>query len=252
MKTFSALLSISLTAIMLAGCNGQLDHIGRPPSMTAPGTPPSAVPDLAQQRRAVPPTVYQMPKSSPVTKASLWQSGPTSLFGDRRARSIGDILTVVIEIDDEATIKNKTARSRAGAESLDITALLGIDSFVSQFLPDNATVNPAVGTNSSSSSGGDGSTARNEEIALRVAATVVDTLPNGHLVIRGSQEIRVNFELRDLQIAGIIRPEDISRRNTINYDKVAEARIVYGGRGHITDMQQPRYGQQVLDVLMPF
>jgi flagellar L-ring protein precursor FlgH len=109
---------------------------------------------------------------------------------------------------------------------MDVTALLGLDSLVSDILPNNATLNPAIGTSSSSSSEGDGSTNRNEEITLRVAATVVDVLPNGHLIIQGSQEIRVNFELRDLQMKGIVRPEDISRRNTISYDKIAEARIV--------------------------
>ena len=105
---------------------------------------------------------------------------------------------------------------------------------------------------SSSGSSGSGTTRRQEEIALRVAATVVDILPNGHLVVLGSQEVRVNFELRDLQVAGIVRPEDISRRNEITYDKIAGARIIYGGRGQITDVQQPRYGQQMLERVLPF
>ena len=110
----------------------------------------------------------------------------------------------------------------------------------------------AVSTASSSATSGDGAVSRNEQVALRLAATVIDTLPNGHLVIFGSQEVRVNFELRDLQVSGIVRPEDISRRNVITYDKIADARIVYGGRGQITDLQQPRYGRQVLDLLAPF
>ena len=252
MKAGPTLFAASLSVLLIGGCNGQLDHLGRPPSMTAPGTPPSEVPDIAQQRRAVPhtaPDQYQAPRPA---NASLWHSGPTSLFGDRRARTLGDILTVVIEINDEASISNNSARSRGGSESMDVTALLGLDSLVSDILPNNATLNPAIGTNSSSSSEGDGSTNRNEEITLRVAATVVDVLPNGHLIIQGSQESRVNFELRDLQMKGIVRPEDISRRNTISYDKIAEARIVYGGRGHITDMQQPRYGQQIIDLVVPF
>ena len=113
-------------------------------------------------------------------------------------------------------------------------------------------LDPGVAANSSSGSSGSGTTRRQEEIALRVAATVVDILPNGHLVVLGSQEVRVNFELRDLQVAGIVRPEDISRRNEITYDKIAGARIVYGGRGQITDVQQPRYGQQMLERVLPF
>jgi flagellar L-ring protein precursor FlgH len=109
-----------------------------------------------------------------------------------------------------------------------------------------------VAANSSGSSGGEGSVSREESINLKVAATVTDVLPNGNLVIYGSQEVRVNFELRDLQVSGVVRPEDISRQNTIGYEKIAEARVVYGGRGHITDVQQPRIGQQVLDRILPF
>ena len=119
-------------------------------------------------------------------------------------------------------------------------------------LPGEDVLNPGVGIESSSSTNGNGGVARNEEINLQIAATVIDVLPNNHLVVTGSQEVRVNFELRDLQIAGIIRPEDISRRNTITYEKIANARISYGGRGQITDLQQPRYGQQVLDIISPF
>lgn len=244
--------AVILATLSLGACNGQLDHLGRPPSMTAPGDPQVVVPQAPLQQAPPQVAAYAPQQEMPVTQASLWRSGPSSLFGDRRARMVGDIVTVVIEIDDEASIQNKTARSRSGSEDLDVTALLGFDSLVSKYLPNNANVNPAVGTTSNSASSGDGSTARNEEITLRIAARVSNVLPNGHLLIRGSQEIRVNFELRDLQIAGIVRPEDISRRNTIGYDKIAEARIAYGGRGQITDLQQPRYGQQVIDLLMPF
>ena len=114
------------------------------------------------------------------------------------------------------------------------------------------TMADAVGVDSSSSSAGKGSVKRNEKLELRVAAAIIDVLPNGVLAISGNQEVRVNYELRDLQVAGIVRPQDISRQNEITYDKMAEARIAYGGRGQIYDVQQPRYGQQVLDIVMPF
>ncbi|RMD89269.1 MAG: flagellar basal body L-ring protein FlgH [Alphaproteobacteria bacterium] len=184
--------------------------------------------------------------------ASLWRRDPRSLLGDRRARGPGDILTVVIEIDDRAEISNSTARSRSGSENLSIGALFGLPEAASDVLPGGAGLDPAVSTDSSSSSSGDGSVRRNEKLTLRVAATVVRRLPNGVLEISGRQEVRVNFEMRELLVTGFVRPEDISRKNEITYDKIASARISYGGRGQITDVQQPRYGQQIADILLPF
>ena len=237
-------------AALLGACGG-LDHLGRPPTMTAPGAPQTAVEPLAPARAALarkapapPPESYEV--------GSLWRSGPSSLFGDRRARTIGDILTVIVEIDDEATLTNQSQRNRSGSQDASVSALLGLPSVIERILPGDATLDPAIGLGSSSTATGAGSTARTEEITLRLAATVTDVLPNGHMVIYGSQELRVNYELRDLQVAGIIRPEDISRRNEITYDKIADARVAYGGRGQITDMQQPRIGHQVIDMVMPF
>ena len=237
-------------AAMLTACNGQLDHLGRPPSMTPPGTSDTAVAPPAPERIAlVPPSP---PPPDTATTASLWQSGPRSLFGDRRARARGDILTVVIEIDDEAKINNSTTRGRTGEDSVSISTLYGLAAGAITRFPLQLKLDPAVMASGETSSTGDGAVTRNEEVTLRLAATVEAVLPNGHLVIRGSQEVRINFELRDLQVSGIVRPEDISRQNVITYDKIADARIVYGGRGQITDLQQPRYGQQVVDLLSPF
>lgn len=184
--------------------------------------------------------------------ASLWTSGRESLLGDRRASLRGDIMTVVIEIDDSAEFSNSSERSRNGSEQLSLPGLLGIPERLNEHLPDGATMADAVNTNSTSQSGGDGSIRRNEELTLRVAATVTDVLQNGVLRIEGSQEVRVNFEIRELLVSGFVRPEDVSRQNEITYDKIAAARISYGGRGQISDMQQPRYGQQVADILLPF
>ncbi len=186
------------------------------------------------------------------TTGSLWQSGPSSLFGDRRARRRGDILTVVVQIDDEGEISNTTNRARSGSEEASVSALLGLPAVADVILPGAGTLSPGVSTEGESTSTGSGSVNREEEITFRLAATVEQVLPNGHLVIRGSQEVRINFELRDLQISGIVRPEDISRQNVITSDKIADARIVYGGRGQITDLQQPRYGQQIVDLVSPF
>ncbi len=189
---------------------------------------------------------------TPAAPASLWSGTRGSLLGERRAAIRGDIMTVVIEIDDRAEISNSSARSRAGSEQMSVPSLFGIPQRIDENLPEGASMSAAVGLNSSSSSSGDGSVSRNEKLTLRVAATIVDVLPNGVLSISGSQEVRVNFEMRELLVTGYVRPEDISRQNEITYDKIASARISYGGSGQITDMQQPRYGQQVADIILPF
>jgi flagellar L-ring protein FlgH len=186
------------------------------------------------------------------SQASLWNSGPTSLLGDRRAGSSGDLLTVVIEINDKAEISNSTAKSRQGSEQLAAPALLGIPQVIDENLPSGATSANAVDLSSSSNSSGDGTVRRNEKLTLRIAATVTGVLANGHLRIQGRQEVRVNSELRELLVTGFVRPEDISRKNEITYDKIASARISYGGRGQISRVQQPRKGQQLLDLVLPF
>ncbi|MEL6679992.1 MAG: flagellar basal body L-ring protein FlgH [Pseudomonadota bacterium] len=236
--------------VLLAGCAssgiGQLPPLSAVGEASVPAQPPVTA---LRAALAVPQPEPPQPR---YTRSSLWRSGPESLFGDRRARGLGDIMTIVIDIQDEATIQNTTDRSRSGSDSLSVPSLFGIGTVADRILPQGAGLTPGVSTSSDSASTGSGSVRRNEEITLRVAATVVDVLPNGHMVIQGTQEVRVNFELRDLQVAGIVRPEDISRRNEITYDKIAGARISYGGRGQITDVQQPRYGQQFLDRILPF
>ncbi len=185
-------------------------------------------------------------------RASLWSAQRGSLLGDNRAERAGDILTVVIEIDDSAEIQNSSERSRSGSQSASIPSLFGIEQLANTILPGDNALAAGISTNSSSDSSGDGSVRRNERLELRVAATVTEMLPNGILRIQGSQEVRVNFEIRELLVTGYVRPEDISRRNEITYDKIASARISYGGRGQITDVQQPPAGQQIADILVPF
>ncbi|MCU9849466.1 flagellar basal body L-ring protein FlgH [Defluviimonas sp. WL0024] len=184
--------------------------------------------------------------------ASLWSRSRGSLLGDRRAGQRGDILTVVVEIDDKAEISNSSGRSREGSDEMGIPHLAGIPQRLDRRMPEGASVANAYSTSSASSYQGDGSVKRKEKLTLRIAATVVESLPNGVLRIHGSQEVRVNFEVRELIVQGFVRPEDVSRQNEVTYDKIAGARISYGGRGQITDVQQPRYGQQVADILLPF
>lgn len=236
---------IGMTLVALGACS-RLENVGKAPDFTvAQGGSEHA----AMLSPGLPRTLESRTQ---VSEASLWSRSQSSLLGDRRAMSRGDILTVVIEIDEKAEISNSTERSRDGSESLSIPQLGGISQRIDRRLPDGASMDDIVAIDSSSSSGGDGSVKRNEKLTLRVAATVTDVLPNGVLAISGSQEVRVNFEMRELLVSGYVRPQDISRQNEITYDKIASARVSYGGRGQITDVQQPRYGQQVMDIILPF
>ena len=235
-----------LVVAALAGCT-PLSEVGKAPEFT----PSDTNFELAAMSAPGLPDLIDEPVA-PFVAASTWTRGRGSLLGDRRARDPGDILTVVIDIDDGAQISNSTSRSRSGSESLGIPQFFGLPQSLDSGLPDGASLGNAVETAQSSSSSGDGSVNRSESLQLRIAATVVSRLPSGVLQIQGSQEVRVNFELRELIVSGYVRPEDISRQNEITYDKIASARISYGGRGQITQVQQPRYGQQIADILLPF
>ncbi len=237
---------LTVLALAVLGACGRADHFGKPPSFTPKTQSPEHV---AMLFPGLPP--HTKPRRR-VDQSSLWSGERGSLLGDRRAIQKGDILTVVIEIDDKAEISNDTSRSRAGSESLGIPQLFGLPQRLNDKLPTGASMADAVDLSSSSNSSGSGSVKRKEKLTLRVAATVIDVLPNGVLSISGSQELRVNFEMRELLVSGFVRPEDIARQNEITYDKIASARVSYGGRGQITDVQQPRYGQQILDAVLPF
>jgi flagellar L-ring protein precursor FlgH len=223
-----------------------MDHLGKPPSFS----PTTGNSEHLVMMNANP-TRVSRPKQA-TEAASLWSGNRQSLLGDRRAMNRGDIMTVVIEIDEEAEISNATSRSRTGSQSMGVPHLLGIPQRIDEKLPDGASMAEAVDITSSSRTGGDGAVSRSEKLTLRIAATIVDVLPNGVLSIQGSQELRVNFEMRELLVSGFVRPEDVSRKNEVTYDKIASARVSYGGRGQISDMQQPRYGQQILDAILPF
>lgn len=183
---------------------------------------------------------------------SLWRSNASTFFGDPRASQVGDILTVNIDIADRAQLNNQTNRARQTSENSNLLNFLGGEAALDQFF--NDAIDPASLTSfgSNSSTRGSGSVNRSETITLTTAAIVVDVLWNGNMVITGRQEVRINNELRELLISGIVRPEDIASDNTIEHRKIAEARVSYGGRGHISDMQRPPVGQEVYNILWPF
>ncbi len=240
-----SLISVSLL-LSACGASAKLANVGKAPAMTRIENPAD---DRRYRKVAMPmPEVVEVEKE----QNSLWASNRQTFFKDQRANNVGDILTVIIDIDDEAALENESERSRSASEGFGMNSLLGLESQLTKVLPESVTGENLVDTDSTSRSRGSGSTEREEEVNMRMAATVTQILPNGNMLIQGRQEVRVNFEKRILELAGIIRPEDITTDNTIESDKIAEARISYGGKGQITDMQQPRYGQQVYDILFPF
>jgi flagellar L-ring protein FlgH len=240
-------LTCLLAATSLAGCGAaeRLSRIGEPPAMTPVMSP--------TQNKDYRPVSMPMPTPMVLEPApnSLWRPGARAFFKDQRAKQVGDVLTVVISVQNEqAQLADETRRTRDNTKET-----LSVPNFFNIPLPHGlagANQQPALDAESGSDFHGKGSVDRSETINLRLAAVVVQVLPNGNLAVAGRQEIRVNNDLREVKVAGVIRPEDIRSDNTISSDKIAEARISYGGRGTITDVQQPRYGQQIFDVIFPF
>jgi flagellar L-ring protein precursor FlgH len=260
---------IALLLLGLSGCGTveQLKMVGRAPPMSemdAYDTPDvegslgasggtlrrsSAEADAlaraeAAQRGHVPGHTGARPGQAP--SASLFRAGAGAFLGDQRAADVGDILTIRINIADRAVVGNSTSRNRSGSENASVARLLGIEDII----PGNPA--NAASTSSASENQGGGSISRSETINMLMSAIVTGVLPNGNLLIRGRQEVRVNFELRELIVTGIVRPQDIARDNSIRHSQIAEARISYGGRGQLSSAQQARWGQQIYDALFPF
>ncbi len=183
---------------------------------------------------------------------SLWSKGSKEFFRDQRARKIGDILTVSVSINDQAALDNKTQSKRSGDDSLGTPKLFGLEKGLAAALPGGVQPDNLLEVKSSVDNNGEGTIKRGEQVATKLSAVVTQVMDNGNLVIYGSQEVRVNFEVRQLTVQGVIRPEDIAPTNSIDASRIAEARISYGGKGLISEMQQPRIGQQITDILSPF
>ena len=236
MKKIASALAVALA---LSSCSSQaVKEIGRAPSMSpiGSGLNYAETPQMA---------MYPKQPRTAVAGYSIWSDQQSALFKDSRAFKMGDILTVNIRVNDKASFDNKTDRSRTNKSGINFglsgsTASSSVDA------------EGDLGFGSSTSTKGDGSTERSEKLNLLVAAVVTGVIENGNLLISGSQEVRVNHELRILNVAGIVRPQDVDAYNQISYEKIAEARISYGGRGQITSAQQPRWGQQVADRILPF
>lgn len=238
---------LSLPTLMLGGCDNltRLTETGGPPRMTA-SSDPTREPGWR-------PLTMPMPRPQMADPApdALWRPGSRAFFRDQRAARVGDLVTVVANISDNADIKNNTTATRGSNQSMGVPNVLGLETQLPHMF---AGLNPASALSTTSASGntGTGEIKRSEGVSLRLAGVVTQVLPNGNLVIAARQEVRVSGELRQLAVTGVVRAEDIGSDNTIGLDRMAEARLSYGGRGQITDVQSPPWGQQLMNILMPF
>lgn len=248
MKNLLTYSSILASAIASTGCRtlDRVMEVGDVPPVSQVMNP-TAHPNYR-------PITMPMPDPQPieVQNNSLWRAGSKTFFKDQRAKAIGDILTVTINMNDSAVISNETKTDRQSTQSIGVNNFMGLEANFADVLP--KTVNPKklIGVNSEPTLDGKGSINRSEQVQFKLAATIIQILPNGNLVISGRQEMRVNYEIRDAQVVGIVRPEDISSANTVPYEKISEARLIYGGRGQLDDIQQAPWGQQILTAISPF
>jgi flagellar L-ring protein precursor FlgH len=239
------LATVLTLALLLPGC-GMLDRlssVGRPPQMS-PTSDPTKEPDWR-------PVSMPMPaREAPPNEANaLWRQGSRAFFKDQRAAQVGDVVTVVVNMNDTAALKNVTSADRTSTESAGLPNLFGLEHLFPKTIVDPSKM---LSSSSANNNTGTGQIQRNETVTLRLAGVVTQVLPNGNLVVAARQEFRVNSELRQLLVTGVIRPQDIASDNTVQHDRMAEARISYGGKGQLTDLQSARWGQQVMDILMPF
>jgi flagellar L-ring protein precursor FlgH len=250
MQPSSKWIWLSATALALSACSGtieKLERVGQQPPLTKVENP-QVKPDYA-------PVSWPLPEPEPPSRQyanSLWQPGARGFFRDQRAGRVGDILRVNIEIDDQAQLDNKTDRNRSTSEAAAAPSLFGFDKKLKYLSTGVPNPDNLIELSSDTASNGTGKIDRKEKIRTQIAALVTQVLPNGNLVIEGNQEILVNYEVREVGVKGVIRPEDIMSDNTIDSTQVAQARITYSGRGQISDVQQPRWGQQVIEAVSPF
>lgn len=242
--------SLIVCGLMLsvAGCNvfNRLSEVGKDPKISEVVNPVA--------RRDYKPVTMPMPAPHRADENpnSLWRIGAKAFFKDIRAKAVGDIITVQLNLSDSATLANKTERERDDSETTAVNNILGFETNFNKVFPNAVDPGNLLNFSNQHETTGDGDIARSESITLTFAATITQILPNGNLVVFGSQEIRVNKELRELMVTGVIRPEDIESDNTIAHTKIAEMRVAYGGRGTLSDLQAPRWGTQLWDILFPF
>ena len=237
----------SLLLVPLAAC-GSLDNAVKTPKLSSIAMPAK----VATSEPSAGATTAMSEAPRPTSANSLWRNGARAFFHDQRASRVGDILTINININDSAQLSNETKVNRQASASLGIPNFFGLETTLGRLLPKAFSPASAISTNSNNQSDGLGSVNRSEAVTLTLAAVVTQVMPNGNLVIEGKQEVRINQELRELTVAGVVRPEDISSTNTILHTQIAEARVSYGGKGELSNVQKAPIGQAVLNKFSPF
>lgn len=238
--------TVAILSLSACGTMDRLKSVGKDPDMAAIENPVEQ-PGYQPVRMPMPARHVEIQQAN-----SLWVSGRKSFFKDQRAGQVGDILTVLVDIQDNAKLENKSQKIKSADENLGVPNFFGVESQLNKIVPDAVDPSALVGVQSATRDLGNGKIERKEDVQLKIAAVVTQVLPNGNLVIQGRQQVRISNERRDLEVAGIIRPEDITTQNSIGYEKIAEARIAYGGKGMLTDTNRPRYGNEVMDIILPF
>jgi len=242
--------ALALAALLLLGGCGdffaRLGDVGGPPRLTPSGDPTKA-PGYQPVSLPMPPPPPQLL----ATPNSLWRPGGRQFFKDQRAHAVGDVLTILINVNDVANEANSTSVTRNGNQGMGVANLFGLEKSIPRWAA-NAVPSSLVNVASSDSNVTQGQIQRNEQVVTSVGGIITQVLPNGNMVVVARQEMRVDGEMREMMVSGVVRPEDIASDNTVQHNRLAEARIIYGGRGTLSNMQIPRYGQQLLDVLMPF
>ncbi len=242
-------LAIGVAALTLSACQttSRISQIGDGPELTQI-TNPEGMPKYRPVSMPMPQAVVENDNPN-----SLWRAGAKAFFKDHRAKEVGDTLTVTLSLNDSASLANSTSRQRNDSEDTDVTKLMGYETKIAKNnLPLGFDPTSVISFGNNHNTSGDGSIGRSEQVNLTFAAVVTQILPNGSLIILGRQEVMVNSELRELMVTGVVRPGDIESDNTITHERIAEMRVAYGGRGTLSNLQQPRWGTQIWDILFPF
>jgi flagellar L-ring protein precursor FlgH len=241
---------LAFMGLSLGACTNdtvaKLGELGEKPAMTKI-TDPTREPGY---------TPVSMPVPNPVAEnhqnGSIWQSGARAFFKDQRATRVGDVLTVNVVMNDSAIMANETKGQRNDSDQVGAANLMGFEQQLQKILPHASNPATLIDTSGVRNTDGKATINRQEQIAVQLAAIVTQVLPNGNLVVNAKQEVRVDYDLRDVSFSGIVRPTDIDATNTIAWNKIADARLSYSGRGQSEDLQQPRLGSQLIDILSPF